>query len=83
MRENEELAIIRNPGCGARDVGRPVLFFDVGGEGWGSLQIFDLFEETARVILGSIYSVEQLDGKPCVVSRENGFTKFERLLPRT
>jgi len=77
---SEESAIIRRPGCGRRDLSHPVLFFDVGGEGWGALQVFELDSEEAQILLSSVYSVEKLDGKPCMVEKDNGIVRFKRLV---
>jgi hypothetical protein len=76
---SETMAIIRNPGCGGRDVGRPVLFFDVAGEGWGALQVFEVESDEARELLSSVYSVEKLNGKAVIVEREGNRVSFKRL----
>lgn len=80
MTATEELAFVRNPLVGGRDVGRPVLAFDVAGEGWGALQIFELDSETARELIASVYNVKELGGKPCVVSREGNIVRFVRMV---
>lgn len=77
---SEELAIIREPGCGRRDLGHPVMFFDVVGEGWSALQVFEINSEEGQALLGSVYSIEKLDGKPCMVEKADGIVRFKRLV---
>lgn len=66
-RETETLAMIEEVGVGARDVGKPVLWFTVSGDGWGSLQLFALDDPVAIDLLGSVREVHDLNGRMCVV----------------
>jgi hypothetical protein len=84
-RETETLAMIEEVGVGARDVGAPVLWFTVSGDGWGSLQVFNLNDPVAIDLLGSVREVHDLNGRMCVV--DGGGTQgwgrpvqFKRLL---
>ena len=84
----ETLAMIEEVGVGARDVGRPVLWFTVSGDGWGALQVFELTDPKAVELLGSVREVHDLNGRTCVVEKEReygGIVKFKKLLrgPRT
>ena len=76
----ETLAMIERVGVGGRDVGRPVLWFDVVGDGWGSLQVMAIDSDEASEILSSVYDVRQLNGRMCVVDRSDKFVSFKRLL---
>lgn len=77
---NEQLAIIEEAGVGRRDTHSPILWFNVSGDGWGALQIFDLTSEDALAILGEVYDVRDLDGRACVVAKSDGIVSFVRLL---
>lgn len=75
--------MIEEVGVGRRDTHGPVLWFNVTGDGWGALQVFDLTSETALSILTDVYDVRDLDGRLCVVEKEReigGYTRFVRLL---
>lgn len=74
----EQVAIIRNVGIGSRDVGTPVLWFDVyTSEGTGALQVLS-WNEAYKVLTG-IHEVRDLEGKPCWVEREGNRVTFIRL----
>jgi len=75
----ERLAVIRNPGYGARDFPGVVgLFFDVKlDESSGAL--ICLFDEDAEAVLKHVYSVERLEGKSCWVEVDGNLVKFKRL----
>lgn len=75
----EEMAIIRKPGYGARDMHDVGLFFDVLlADGCGALQV--LFGKDAENVLKKVYSVETLNGKACLVQRDGNRVQFIRLL---
>lgn len=77
----ETLAMIEAVGVGARDVGRPILWFSVSGDGWGALQIFELADEQAVEIMSSVYDVRELNGRTCVVDKSGGLIEFRKLMP--
>lgn len=80
----EELARIEAIGVGGRDVGRPTVFFDVCGDGWGALQMLELDDPRAVELLSAAYDVHELNGRMCVVEKERpygGIVKYVRLLP--
>lgn len=64
---DRELAVIKDVGVGSRDVGKPVLWFTVEMLHGASLQVFDIESETAHKILGAVYDVSKLEGRPCEV----------------
>jgi hypothetical protein len=76
----EEMAMMEEVGVGARDVGKPVLWFTVGGEGWGALQVFDIADDEARELLAAVYDVRELNGRLCVVEKDDGIVRFKRLV---
>ena len=76
----EQLAIIEEAGVGRRDTHSPVLWFNVSGDGWGALQVFGLASQEALDILTEVYDVRDLDGRACVVTKENRTVRFVRLL---
>ena len=80
----EQLAMIEEVGVGARDVGRPVLWFTVSGDGWGALQVFAVESEIATKILSSVFEAHELNGRVCVVEKDRpgGTVTFKRLLPK-
>lgn len=78
---SQQLAIIEEAGVGRRDTHSPILWFNVSGDGWGSLQIFPLESEAARDLLGQVYDVRDLDGRACVVAKSDGIVSFVKLLP--
>lgn len=75
----EELAIIKGPGFGLRDTGRPCLWFLVDTLDGGSLQVF--YGDQAYTIIkeANVYDVKDLEGKPCVVTSNNGIQTFVRM----
>lgn len=77
---SEEIGMIEEVGVGARDVGRPVLWFTVSGEGWGVLQVFDVNSEEATALLSDVREAHDLNGRMCVVEKDDGFVRFARLL---
>ena len=80
----ESLAMIEEVGVGSRDTGRPILWFTVSGDGWGALQIFDLDEDRALELIGSVREVHELNGRMCVVTKTaeyGGIVRFKKLLP--
>lgn len=68
MENEEELAIIKNPGYGLRDTNYPCLFFEVCGEGWGSLQTFRGERAQEIITEAGVYDVKNLEGKPCIIT---------------
>lgn len=74
-----ELALITNVNVGTRDMGFPVLWFDVCGPGWGSLQVFRLDSAEALEILGSVERLEELERHPCRVAKQDGQVVFLEL----
>jgi hypothetical protein len=75
---SEQMAIIRNVGIGARDVGRACLWFDTYiTESSAALQIVT-WEDAAK-ILAKVYDVKELEGRPCVVDVQGQIIKFVRL----
>jgi hypothetical protein len=79
----QQVAMIEEVGVGARDVGRPVLWFTVSGDGWGALQIFELDEPVALDLLSSVRDAHDLNGRVCVVDSSGAFgsIRFVKLLP--
>ena len=74
---SEQMAIIKGVGIGIRDVGRPVLWFEVNSmDGGGALQVFG-WEEAAEIIKAyGIYEVHSLNGKPCRVEVGDGMMRY-------
>lgn len=84
MSAAETLAMIEEVGVGARDVGRPVLWFTVSGDGWGALQVFDVSSETAIELISAVREVHALNGRVCVIEKGGdygGTVRFKKLLP--
>lgn len=74
----EQVGIIKKVGIGCRDIGSPVLWFDVYvSEGTGSLQVLSWDE--AYEVLKSVEDVRDLEGKPCWVEVDGNLMKFKRL----
>jgi hypothetical protein len=78
---SEQLAIMRGVKIGMRDVGKPCLWFDAAGEGWGSLQILNWVEAEKLIEAADVYDFSQLEGKPCIVESDGpgSTTRFIRL----
>ena len=70
-------AIIRRPGYGCRDLGRPCLFFDTYvNESVAALQVFE-GKEADRIIKDSgVYNVNELEGRACWVQKKPGSIVF-------
>lgn len=75
----EQLAIIREVGYGCRDIGQPCLFFTVKTENYCSLQILNEQEAGDLIKESGVYDVKELEGKPCIINRDNHLIKFVRL----
>lgn len=74
----EQMAIITQPRIGTRDLGVPVLSFDVYiSEGSAALQV--LSWDDARELIASVQEVRDLEGHPCWVERDGNLIKFKRL----
>ena len=83
MNDGEQMAIIEKIGVGRRDVDRPIIFFDVIGDGWGALQILELDDPRAHELLMAAYDIHDLNGRACVVDCGpfvGDTVKFVRLL---
>ena len=79
---SEETWMIERVGVGARDVGTPVLWFDVvDGMAAGALQVMRLDDERATELLSAAYEVHSLNGRMCRVENTDGTVRFLRLLP--
>lgn len=76
---NEQLAIIKDIHIGIRDTNHCICWFTVEILSGGALLILSI-EEIQRIIeKHSIYKLEDLNNKPCVVEINNGLVKFKRL----
>lgn len=76
----EQLAIIHDIHIGMRDVSYPVIFFDADTKLNGAaLQCIQLTDPRANTLLESVYKLEDLVGKPCIVSCDDNLIKFVRL----
>ncbi len=77
----EDRWMIEEVGIGARDVGKPVLWFTVtDGEGTAALQVLPLSDDRAIALLSAAYEVHGLNGRMCIVERNEHTTRFVRLL---
>lgn len=79
---NEVLGVIRSPHIGMRDVGRPVLWFEVQELNSSTLQVLSWQQAHDLIEDAGIYEIKQLDGMACVVDHntENGTSQFLRVL---
>lgn len=75
--------MIEEVGVGARDVGRPVLWFTVSnGEASAALQVFQIASDVAQELLAAEYDVKSLNGRMCEVELTDNVVRFVRLLRR-
>lgn len=73
--------MIEEVGVGARDVGRPILWFTVSdGDSGGALQVMELTDSRAQELLKAVYEVHSLNGRMCRVTVNDGIVRFARLL---
>ena len=80
---SEETWMIEEIGIGARDIGKPVLWFTVSdGMGFAALQVMRLDDERAVALLSAVYEIHQLNGRMCRIETDGQITTFVRLLPR-
>ena len=79
--DKQQLAIIRGVGYGLRDVGGPVLWFDVRLDEYsGSLQVFHQPRADEIIKEAGVKDVHDLDGKACWVQLQNtGLVKFVKV----
>ena len=79
--DKQQLAIIRGVGYGLRDVGEPVLWFDVRLDEYsGSLQVFRQPRADEIIKEAGAKDVHDLDGKACWVQlQNNGLVKFVKV----
>jgi len=79
MENKKYMGIIKNVGFGNRDIGRPVLFFNVySSENIASLQILELEEAVKFIKEYGVYDVKELEGKPVWMVREGAINKVSR-----
>ena len=72
-----EMAIMTKVGFGMRDGGSPVLWFSVHvADGFAALQILPVEEAITLIKDAKVRDVHDLEGKPCLVSRERNMIKF-------
>lgn len=77
--ETEELAIIKDIHIGVRDIGKCICWFTVDILSGGALQVITVDEICNEMNRCSIYKLEDLNGKPCIVSRNGNLIKFKKL----
>ena len=84
MSDSDRLAIISNVGIGLRDVGRPVLWFDVmDTETSAALQVLE-WDDAAEIIKDyKLYEVHSLNGKPCWVAKRSGMMIYSSAWMKT
>ena len=76
-----ETWMIEEVGVGARDVGRPVLWFTVtNGIASAALQVLKLESDEARELLAAVYEVRELNGRLCHVDLTDNTVRFVKLL---
>jgi hypothetical protein len=78
----EELAVIKNVHFGMRDAPWPCLWFSVDTLHYGSLQILHYEDAVKLIKKHSIYKIEDLEGRPCIVEMGgtgSGTCKFKDL----
>lgn len=76
---SEQLAIIRKPGYGMRDLYQPGLFFDVYlSESSAALQVFSQPEANEVIQDHGVYDVKDLEGRACWVESDNGTIRYLR-----
>ena len=75
----EELAIMRDVDFGCRDTSEPILWFTARLLGGACLLVIPADEAIALIRSSGVYSIEQLNGRGCVVIEERGVIKFVRL----
>jgi hypothetical protein len=76
----EELGMIKDVNVGVRDTNRPILWFTVALLNGDFLQVLTWVEAEALIRQSQVYSIKDLNGKPCVVECCDGLFKFRRLL---
>lgn len=80
MPEERQAAIIRNAGYGNRDVGSPVLSFEVYvAESSAALQIFSQPKADEIIKASGVDDVRDLNGKPCWVRVGANTIRFEEM----
>lgn len=71
----KQLGIMSRVHIGCRDVGTPVLSFEVHiSEGSGALQVLSWSE--AFDVLKKVTDIRDLEGKPCWVETDGSYMKF-------
>ena len=72
-----EMAIIKGVGIGMRDCREPVLWFDVHiASGGAALQVLNWTEAKKLIADYSLYDVRNLEGKPCLVVRDQDYLRY-------
>lgn len=77
---NEELAIIRNINCGVRDTNKPICWFEVETISGSALQIVSLSQMGSMIDQAQAYSLQDLNGRGCIVIRDNNTVVFKALI---
>jgi hypothetical protein len=78
MGDDERLAVIVGIHVGMRDTDYPVLWFNTEWPGGGSLQAFNWGEAGDLIRQSGCYRLEDLEGKTCIVTIEDGYARFKR-----
>jgi len=75
----EQLAIIKDVNVGIRDVGYPICWFSVEMIAGGALIVITIKEMEKILKDHSIYKLQDLNNKPCIVETNGNIVKFLRV----
>ena len=76
----EELAVIENIDFGCRDTGRPCLWFEIKMLHDLALCCLEGQDALDFVRESGVYSIRELEGRPCVAEGSDQMAHFKRLL---
>ena len=78
---SEQMAIIRKPGFGMRDMNEPGLWFDIyTSDNSAALQVFHGDAALDVIRAYGVYDVKDLEGKPCLVEAAHGMMRYVRAM---
>ena len=80
MELEERMAIIENPTFGIRDIGTPMVYFEVSWHPKKSALVFFANEKALDFVRENhIQDIRDLEGKPCIIRLDGGIAKFKEL----
>ena len=77
---SEEIAIIKDINIGLRDVGTPVIWFEVQALHGSSLQVIDSNQILDFIKEAKCNKLSDLNGKPCIIRSEGNTMKFMEVM---